>query len=306
MEYYIGIDGGGTKTAVTIGKSDGIPIKTIEKRGCSYKDIGILSVVKLISDSVDEITESINIKKDDLKGICIGLPCFGESPEDDKEVEKILKETFSPVPVLTVNDGVVGLAGSLELKEGVHLVSGTGAIAIGRREDGKDARSNGWSEFFSDEGSCYFIGKEAMSLFAKESDLRKPRGPLYDIVKEELNIKNDFDFIDIIEKEYVGKRDKVASFQLFAYKAALKGDKEALKLYELSAEHLADSVCAIIKQLGWEDKNIPVSYFGGLFKTGDLILNPLKEKLSNVNCTLVPPKHTAVEGALLLSIKTFN
>lgn len=306
MKYYIGIDGGGTKTAVVIGKNDGIPLKIIEKSGCSHKVIGIDEVVRLISDSVREITQSINVDMDKCAGCCIGLPCYGEAPEADMEITEKLRKAIFPIPVLIVNDAVVGWAGSLECCEGIHLVAGTGAIAYAQSDDKREARSNGWSEFFGDEGSCYWIGKQAMSLFTQEADGRRPKGALYEIVKKEFKLKNDIEFIDIVEQKYFPYRHKVASFQLFAEKAALAGDTEAKKLYDDAAQCLADSAYAIIKQLGWENKKVPVSYYGGLFKTGNLILIPLKERLEAINCTMIPPKRTATEGALLLSIKNFK
>ena len=305
LKYYIGIDGGGTKTAVAIGKNDGVVLKTIEKSGCSHKAIGIEGVVNIIADSIREITQSINVSTDDCAGCCIGLPCYGETPDADKEITEKLKMTFPHIPMYIVNDVVVGWAGSLECGEGIHLVAGTGAISYGRSNAGKEARANGWSEFFGDEGSCYWVGRQAMSLFSQEADGRKPKGALYEIIVNEFGLKNDIDFINIVEKDYAPYRHKVASFQLFAAKAASEGDEEVKKLYAQAAHHLADSAYAIIKQLGWENKNIPVSYYGGLFKTGDLILTPLKECLEKINCTLIPPKRTAVEGALLLSIKNF-
>ncbi len=306
MKHYIGIDGGGTKTAIVIGKDDGTILKTIEKMACSHKVIGIDGVVRLITDSIREITQDVNIPMDECAGCCIGLPCYGEDPEADVEITKKLEEALFPIPLYIVNDAVVGWAGSLECCEGIHLVAGTGAIAYARSDDGREARSNGWSEFFSDEGSCYWVGKQAMSLFAKEADGRSPKDALYEIVKNELNLKNDIDFINIVEQDYAPYRHKVASFQLFAEKAALAGDAEAKKLYAEAAQRLADSANAIVKQLGWENRNITVSYYGGLFKAGDLILTPLKKCLEAINCTMAPPKRTAAEGALLLSIKFFK
>ncbi len=306
MKYYIGIDGGGTKTAVAIGKDDGVVLNSIKKTGSSYKQIGIDGVIKLISECVQEITQSVNASMEDCAGCCIGLPCFGEAPDADIELTKKLKEALSPIPVYIVNDAVVGWAGSLECSEGIHLVAGTGAVSYARTDDGREARSNGWSEFFSDEGSCYWVGKQAMSLFAKEADGRKPKGALYEIVTKELGLSADVEFIDLVEQLYAPHREKVASFQLFAEKAALAGDTEAKKLYLEAAEHLADSAYGIIKQLGWENRTVTVSYYGGLFKAGDLILAPLRERLNAINCTMAPPKRTAVEGALLLSIKTFK
>ena len=129
LKYYIGIDGGGTKTAVTIGKNDGIVLSTIEKSGCSHKAIGIDGVVNLIADCIREITQSIDVSIDDCAGCCIGLPCYGEAPDADSEITEKLKKAFPDIAMLIVNDVVVGWAGSLECGEGIHLVAGTGAIS---------------------------------------------------------------------------------------------------------------------------------------------------------------------------------
>jgi N-acetylglucosamine kinase-like BadF-type ATPase len=306
LKYYIGIDGGGTKTAFVIGNSDGLVLKTIEKSGCSHRSIGIDAVVSLIKKGVREILQGVGALPKECAGCCIGLPCFGEFPRADIKIKEKLDEALYPIPVYIVNDAVVGWAGSLECNEGIHLVAGTGALAYARCDDGREARSNGWSEFFSDEGSCYWVGKQAISLFAMEADGRREKGALYDIVKEELDINNVIEFIEIIERDYAPRRHTVASFQIFAKKAALAGDEEARKLYVEAAKHLADSAYGIIKQLGWEGRKINVSYFGGLFKSGALVLEPLKKYLDEIGCTMSPPKRTATEGALLLSIKNFK
>ena len=95
MKYYIGIDGGGTKTAFTIGKNDGIPLYTIEKTGSSHKDIGIDAVVELITNGVREIAKSANVSLDDCAGCCMGLPCYTESPEADIELEEKIKKALA-------------------------------------------------------------------------------------------------------------------------------------------------------------------------------------------------------------------
>ena len=101
MNYYIGIDGGGTKTAFVIGKDEGTPIKIIEKSGCSHKSIGIDNVINLLTDGVREIIQSVNISIDECMGCCIGLPCYGEAPDADLEITERLKSELSPIFALS-------------------------------------------------------------------------------------------------------------------------------------------------------------------------------------------------------------
>ena len=306
MGWYIGIDGGGTKTAFCLGKEDGKPLYCLRKTGCSYQSIGVEAVADLLKNGVNELLEEAGLTAEDCKGCCIGLPCFGENKHMDALISDRIKRLLSPIPVYIVNDGVVGWAGSLECAEGVHLVAGTGSIAFGMGADKKMVRTGGWCEFFGDEGSCYWVGRKVMSLFSKQADGRFPKTALYHIIKEEYNFEDDFEFVDYVLKNIAPYRERVAAFQIYCHKAAMQGDEYAAKLYVDAAERLAQFVSGVIKQLKWSKDEITVSYFGGIFHAGEFVLRPLEFELAKYNCKLVPPKKTATEGALLLSINTFN
>ena len=73
--------------------------------------------------------------------------------------------------------------GSLALKPGINIVAGTGSIAFGKSRENVSARSGGWSTFFGDEGSCYWLGRRTMELFTKQADGRVKEGELYHILK---------------------------------------------------------------------------------------------------------------------------
>ena len=129
MKAAIGIDGGGTKTAFVIGNETEI-LCQIEKSGCSYLEIGKEAVVDLIVSGVKELLEKCPDAKCDA--CCIGMPCYGENRQMDEWLNDTLKQALSPIEVQLVNDAVVGWAGSLECREGIHVVAGTGSLAIGK------------------------------------------------------------------------------------------------------------------------------------------------------------------------------
>lgn len=305
-KWYIGVDGGGTKTAFAISADDGSIAMQIERTGCSYQMIGIADAVLLIADGIKECLTAVDATLDDCAGCCLGMPCFGESEEHDALLLERLRHALAPAPVYVVNDVEVGWAGSLGGQEGIHVVAGTGSIAYGRGANGVSARCGGWSEFFSDEGSCYWVGREAMSLFTKQADGRIPRGSLYAAVKEMFSITDDIKFNDYAIEYLIPYRDKVASFQLAAKRAAESGDLSARNLYERAAYELALMVEALKDKLLFAGENVPVSYSGGLFKAGELILTPFRQEVERLGCSLRAPLMTAVEGALLLAIKRFR
>lgn len=114
---------------------------------------------------------------------------------------------------LISNDVEAGWAGSLGMEPGIHLVSGTGSIAFGKNKAGKSKRSGSWSAFFGDEGSCCWLGRRTMELFSKQADGRIPVGPLYHMMRERFQLKQDMDFIACMEAEYIPVRSKTASLQ---------------------------------------------------------------------------------------------
>ena len=259
----------------------------------------------MIADGVKSSLQKVGAQLTDCVGVCIGLPCYGENARQDEAMRDSLRKALTPAPLHIVNDVEVGWAGALECQPGIHIVAGTGSIAFAKDESGHAARSGGWNEFFGDEGSCYWIGKEAMSLFTKEADGRAAKGALYEIVRQELRLADDMDLIDLVIREYAPYRDKVAAFQRFAAQAAQEGDTEAIALYERAAHELALMVQALKRELRFPD-GTKVSYSGGLFQTGDLILAPLKREVTALHCALEAPKKSGVEGAWLLAVHNFE
>lgn len=305
MKYFIGVDGGGTKTALALSSADGAPLKTSATTGCSYQSLGAETVVRILEQEIRGLLASGGASAEDCAGCCIGLPCYGENPDMDQVISDSLTKRLAPIPVLVVNDAEVGWAGSLECRAGIHVVAGTGAIAFGRGANGASARCGGWNEFYGDEGSCYWVGRQAMSLFSKEADGRAPRGALYEIVREKFGLLNDFYFTDVILERWAPFRAEVAAFQNCACEAAEAGDAAAASLYREAARELALLVKALREKLFSAKEAASVSYSGGLFKAGALVLQPFRQEVEALGCTLHAPRRSATEGALLLAIQHF-
>ncbi|MCL2828658.1 MAG: ATPase [Oscillospiraceae bacterium] len=302
MQYYIGVDGGGTKTAICAAAQDASTLFSAITGSASWREYGIEPVVR----NIKEVIGSFPLEGEgQIAGIAMGLPCYGESEEGDRDLEKAVREAFPNTPLYLTNDVEVGWAGSLGLASGVNVVAGTGAIAFGKDEKGKTARSGGWSEFFGDEGSCYWMGRKVMELFSKQSDGRMPQDVLYTTVRSELGLRSDLGFIDLMHDNYIINRDKVASLQLLANKAALAGSPSAKSLYCDAADELILLVKAICDRLHFTKRPFLVSYSGGLFKAGDLVLDRFSKGVAETGGSLYAPQFEPMHGALLLAFEQF-
>lgn len=305
MRYLIGVDGGGTKTAFALAKTDGTVLRTLELDSTSYREHGIRKVIERLEEGVETLINEEGITREKLALIAIGAPGYGENPQQDEILETEVSKHFAPVMVHLCNDAVVAYYGALNGEPGINLVAGTGAIAYGENESGDSARSGGWSEHFSDEGSCYWLGKMAMGLFCKEADGRKPKGPLYTIFRREFGLQDDMDFIAVVEQEYLPYRKKVASLQRFLLQAAREGDAAAQELYRAACGELAQMAVGIRGQVEFAGK-CRVSLTGGITHADELVWEPLQQLLSAQGMELVRGEKSPVEGAAILAAKVYG
>ena len=305
MDCFIGVDCGGTETSFAVAERSGKIIGTLASIGGSYKEVGIERAVSSLYDNVARCLAEAGAAPADLSGVCFGLPCVGESVKGDRELTAAVKERFGSIPVIVLNDAEVGWAGSLAMEPGINIVSGTGSIGYGKDMGGNSARCGGWNEVFGDEGSCFWLGRKTMELFSKQADGRLPKGPLYSLISATFSLSEDFAFIDVMENDYLPYRDKVASMQLLLEQAALQGDVSAKEQYARAADELAGIVSGVAARLRL-DKPFPVSYSGGLFKAGDLIMRPFGERVSSLGGSLREPLLSPTRGAVLLAFSEFS
>ncbi|MDR1508982.1 MAG: hypothetical protein LBS53_05045 [Synergistaceae bacterium] len=299
-QFFLGVDGGGTKTDAVLTGSDGVVLAKAKAGGLSYRHNSMESVLEILSGLLETCSSLASIGTDMVTSICIGLPLYGEYESFDAVVsEKIAKRLGDRV--IIVNDAEVAWAGSLSCRPGINVVAGTGMIAFGRDEKGNVGRAGGWSEHFSDEGSGYWLAVRGMGIFSKQSDGRLPRGPLYRLVKEKYNLCSDYDFIRVVEEKLLPNREKTAAFQFLIAEAAKMGDMTIPPLYEKAAEELSCAVVALKEKLDFFMDPIIASYSGGVFNVGEMILDPLKVNLSRYGIRLEAPIFTPAEGAAMMA-----
>ncbi len=303
---YLGIDGGGTKTAFMLIDEKGTILSFLIKNSCHYLQVGFDQFRNILSKGIAEICKEAGILVSEIDYSFLGLPAYGEIEEDINKLEEIVSQIFKQGNYKCGNDVEAGWAGSLACKPGINVVAGTGAIGYGKDPRGYSVRSSGWGHLCGDEGSAYWLGKKALELFTKEADGRLKKTPLYQIIRKELGLKRDFDIISKVTNDYRGKRDKIASLSKLLYKAALEKDSYALAVFLEAAYEFDLIIASLHKKLNFnEQEEILVSYSGGVFKAGSLILEPLEQLLRSRDdkIKLVKPILEPVSGAALYALK---
>jgi len=299
----LGIDAGGSKTIFSMCDEHGNVFARLQRESFQLTSMNAAQLSATLCAAVDALLRRVNATNMRIDAVCAGMPFSGESERIDEIVREAFTESFPDAKQQIVNDAQIAWAGSFALKPGINIVCGTGTIAFGMDAHGNTARCGGWSQQFGDEGSGYWLGRKLMELFCKQADGRlEKQGVLYHIVKSYFNIDNDHQLIKTAEQQYGSNRKKLASLQMLLMEAANNSDADAIACYRQAAYEIALNVKGILEQLDME-KPANVSYSGGIFKAGELLLDPFREHVEAFGGRLIQPIAPPWIGALMMGLR---
>ncbi len=305
MKTFLGIDGGGTKTAFLLIDESGRVLASHIEGPAYYLEIGWDEMRSMLARGIRATLESAALPPSNLDFAFLGLPAYGEDSTLLSLLDAVASPPLHPGRYRCGNDALCGWAGALACQDGINIIAGTGSMAYGEF-NGRAARAGGWGELFSDEGSAHWIAREGLRLFSRMSDGRAQRGVLYDIVRRHFALRADLDLCAAIYGESRIQRSNLAALSTLIAEAAMAGDAQAIALFALAADELAQIIDAVHGQLQVpEDTTMLVSYSGGLFQQRDLLLTALRSKLANApgKYRVVAPRLSPVAGAALYAAK---
>lgn len=285
--YYIGIDGGGTKTAFGLFDEQGNCLKQMELPTCHFLQVGFDGCAKCLRIGVETILKEYCLKSDEVK-IGIGIAGYGSDAHIRHELERhIHNELIDYVYALT-NDMHVALIGAFNGQDGIAVVAGTGAIAMA--QVGKELmRCGGWGYQLGDEGSAYWIGKQLLKCFCEQADGRQEKDNLYSTVMDYFHIENPYEIIAVIN-QFENERTEVA--QLSKLCAKLSNDNlQCRRIFEEAGQHIAK----LVKGLRGNFEQVPfVTYYGGVFQN-EIFKNSFLKALEGYR--IIEPQNNALVGA---------
>lgn len=266
MARYLGVDGGGSKTALALIDDTGAVIARATAPTSYYFNDGFEVVEKSLSQGVTDICTQAAISTQDIDAAFFGLPGYGEASGDIDQLNKVPAGVLGHDRYSCDNDMVCGWAGSLAGEDGINVIAGTGSMTYGERQ-GVGHRVGGWGELFGDEGSAYWIAAQGLNAFSRMSDGRMPQGPLHGLMKKRLEVDGDLDVVSLVIDTWKGSRSKIASLATTITEAADAGDDASKRILSAAVDELVtliETTRTLVKFT--DDESVPVSYSGGMFK----------------------------------------
>jgi glucosamine kinase len=306
VPYYLGIDGGGSKTTCQIGTGDSI-LATVTAGPSNITRVGEVRAREALHDAIRRACSAANIHPRQLHCACIGAA--GAGREDiAASVRKIAAEII-PGEVEVVGDMQIALQAAFGAGSGVIVIAGTGSIAYGRNALGRTVRAGGWGFAISDEGSAHWIGRAAVSaaLHLVDEEIADDKSveeseppPLLSNLKTAWKINSLAEFVNTANSN----PDFAALFPTIVATAEA-GDELAQSVLTQAGRELARIAGLVVRRLFAADTptEIPLAMVGGVFRYSaqvrDIFRDQLRQKYPRVkiNPQVVEP----VAGALQMA-----
>ena len=307
-DCFLGVDGGGTKTRFALIDAEGRVLAQAQLGTTYHPQVGFEAVREILTAGVHQVLQEAGLPGATIRYAFFGLPAYGEDRHAMSLLQAIPGTILGHDRYACDNDMVCGWAGSLACSDGINIIAGTGSMGYGQRQ-GTAARAGGWGEAFSDEGSAYWIAVQGLNAYSRMSDGRLPKGALHALFNEELALEHDLDICAHVYGEQAYSRGDLARLSLIVAKAARLGDATAARIYTQAGNELAQIADALRRSLRFtDDEIVPLSYSGGAFSAGDLLLIPFEESLRNAspNFELRVPLHEPHYGAAMYAEKLFR
>ncbi len=295
---YLGVDGGGTRTTAVAADENGkILLKAVGKT-INFYSVGMKTAKENFKNLVDGISSKLGVTS--FEAVFVG-----SSALDGEASKELLSEFFGGA----VNAKKVGMNSDLFVALSScggalpHLVviSGTGSMALLRRENGSLEKRGGWGHIFGDEGSGYSI---AVSLLKKAAQLfdNGENPELTSVVSDFFGLSHFSDLTGYIYSENTSK-DKIAALSFLVNERAEKGCEICREILLFESRALYDTVKPLLYKTPTLSK---IFVYGGVFLNSGIFYNAFCECVHGdfesltVERLSVPPENGALKNAFLL------
>jgi N-acetylglucosamine kinase len=275
---FLGIDGGGSKTAFLLVDEYYNEICHVQTGPSNHLSVGNDAARDAIAHGISQLTEQPNI-------VCAGFAGAGR-PESVAFYREVLQSLIPGAQVIIIeSDAFISSIGAIGIDPGVLLIAGTGSIVIGRDKDRSMFRVGGWGPYFGDEGSGFWIGREAVRAALRSLDSQSPTG-FTEQVATGLGLKSISEVVGAWAGGKIGVPDIAG---LFSDVVDFYPAEPSRQILTEAAAHLRSLVEIAAKRVGLPDCRKSLS--------GSVASHPVIRQL--IAITFEEPRHSPEWGAVI-------
>ncbi len=292
MKYYVGVDGGGTKTEFVWTDAFGTVVLREIRGSSNPNDIG---KEKMIADMVCAISQNMPIDTENVD-VCMGLSGVGFAGCKD-ELIAALKGIDKVGFVDVCSDVQIALDSAYDY-DGCIVIIGTGSVGY-LRKNGIHKLIGGGGYMIDLSLSGYDLGREVLNAVLSEADGRGENTLLTKLFEEERNTTAN----QIVKEVYIKGKSFVASFAPLVFKGYEQGDCISENILRRCVSNFENLLLGVYNVYGKE--RCEITLFGGISKRWNVLYSFLSEDIKR-KIDFKLPKIPVVYGAFKRIIERKN
>ena len=270
----LGIDCGGSHTAVAVGNANGRVLARAEGPGSAMRPGGAERSAAVILDVAHRAATQARVMLPASLAL-VGAAGAGRAPEQEALAAEITAAGVAE-RVDVRSDVEIALAAAFGDAPGILINAGTGSIAYARTPDGKLHRAGGHGWQLGDEGGGYWLGQRALAAAARAHDGLEESSTLLERLLVALGLQT---FDDLIRWTATATPAQVAALAPHVLNAAREGETVAQRIVTEGALELSRLVRVLMPHFSGKEP-IKMATAGGLLRPGSPLLTALRVSLA--------------------------
>jgi glucosamine kinase len=300
--FFLGFDGGGTKTECVLADADGSVLARATAGPSNPLRAGYMRAWFALSEAADCVLSRAKLHAANIGGICAGLGGAAASSVA-RRASMFFQGAFPHAHVRVTTDLEIAHEAAFGSSEGILLLGGTGSAALGRDGGGRSVHAGGRGPWFSDEGSAFDIGRRAFEAVARVEEGRGPATTLSRRIFEWHQVRDWKLILNAISKN---PDDVFPKTYPLVVQLADKGDAVCREILSQAAVSLAQLAASAASQLGWGDREIPLAKIGGVFERSKFFDAAIDVELEKAlpGIRFVPVEISPAEAAVRMATRS--
>lgn len=304
MAYYLGIDGGGSKTYALLSDEHG-HILGKGRSGNGNHQTGAQEAAGSIRGAALAALAEAGLRLDQIRHTYLGLA--GADRGADYNILHPMIRSIGFTEYTISGDPMIGLRAGTTRPYGVALICGTGTNAAGRNPQGRHYQCGGFDYMYGDFGGGGALNVEVFRTVIRAWDGRESATLLTEPLLKLLGYAQVEDmYNDFLDH---GKSVPLDAARLL-FPAAAGGDAAALAILHRQGVELGKAATAVIHRLGMENDRFDVVLAGSLLTRGDRgwIRGPIEQAVREAapDAAVVTLSTEPVVGALWSALESYG
>ena len=266
MSYYLGIDGGGTKTQYALFDEHKNMLSTVKTAGSNHENLegGVTQAADIIMEGINSLLMENVLMPNSISCILMALAGI-DHPYQEAAMREALTSRGLHVPFRIYNDGFIVVKAGITGKAGIGYNCGTGTCCNSVGSDGRLLQIGGFGQLSGDVGGGLWIAAEAYRLAYDEICLGLQPTACTKLICEKFGIAPERDALlslipryEAEDKEYI--HDMIDVF----FDALAAGDARTAEVAERMADRGAQFIAGHIHRQRFDDEVIEVVLSGSM------------------------------------------